>query len=525
MRLLKLILPILLILSLGNAQWKGWIARSTPAEVSAAEALAISVLADGIEGLTSGQADILYAIAGGGALVLSELDVDNINLNGNTISSTAGTDLLLVPLAGQDVVIDGHFEFDGNLLTAVTDNNTILAAYAGKNITIESVTFDGGAVAGVTTLAATGKISALLVTEQFRLSYDATNYATWTVAADGALTLVTEDASAAEGDINFNPDGFVGIKTAVPTVELDVTGSIVASVNVAGATYGSDASITDAELLYVNTLSSNAQTQIDAQEAELDDSAGLLAALDDETGTGLAVFGTAPSFVTSVTMGSAELSEAELEILDGALITTAEANLLDGSAEANSTVSVAAVLNSGGDLVTASNVGTVGAGTVVAAEYGDGFNHTTVLTLTAFVVGTPNAGNNSAIGGLIYTLPAGVNVHQTSYYNIGLTVGGVQTDTPEIGIGSVVGSGAIATLDNGTMEDYVISNAWSSTLDGSAEVFGPVGAQAGVLTGISLNKAADVKEIYLNSADGWNAGLTGDMTADGTIILIWNFLE
>ena len=63
-------------------------------------------------------------------------------------------------------------------------------------------------------------------------------------------------------------------------------------------------------------------------EAELDNSAGLLAALSDETGTGVAVFGTAPTFTTSITMGSAELSEAELEILDGATLSTTQINYL-----------------------------------------------------------------------------------------------------------------------------------------------------------------------------------------------------
>ena len=43
-----------------------------------------------------------------------------------------------------------------------------------------------------------------------------------------------------------------------------------------------------------------------AFEAELDNSAGLLAALSDETGTGVAVFGTAPTFTTSITITGAD---------------------------------------------------------------------------------------------------------------------------------------------------------------------------------------------------------------------------
>ena len=59
-------------------------------------------------------------------------------------------------------------------------------------------------------------------------------------------------------------------------------------------------------------------------------SAQLAGVLSNETGSGLAVFGTSPTFVTSIIMGSADLSEAELEILDGATVTTTEFNLLSG---------------------------------------------------------------------------------------------------------------------------------------------------------------------------------------------------
>ena len=56
----------------------------------------------------------------------------------------------------------------------------------------------------------TGKISTLLTTEQFRLSYDAGNYLTATVADDGLANFVTVDPDGAEADICFNPDGNEG---------------------------------------------------------------------------------------------------------------------------------------------------------------------------------------------------------------------------------------------------------------------------------------------------------------------------
>lgn len=172
------------------------------------------------------------------------------------------------------------------------------------------------------------------------------------------------------------------------------------------------------------------------------------------------------------------------------------------------------------------NAGASPIGTCVATEYGDGYNHVTLLTLTDFIIGAPSASNNLAIGNIVYTFPAGVQVIGFMEYNIALTAGTQTDDTPEIGIGSVIGSGAIATLDNGTMEDYILSNAWSTTLDGVAgEILGPLGASAGVHTGIALNQAGDSKNVLLNSADGWHASITGNLTATGTIKIVWTTIE
>jgi len=74
------------------------------------------------------------------------------------------------------------------------------------------------------------------------------------------------------------------------------------------------ATLTTTELNYVDGVTSLIQTQIDANELELDNSAGLLAALDDETGSGLAVFGTSPVFLTSIGLPQDGTVDAEGEI-------------------------------------------------------------------------------------------------------------------------------------------------------------------------------------------------------------------
>ena len=51
---------------------------------------------------------------------LTALQVDNLNINGNTISSTAGTDLLITPLSGQQIVLDGTIVVDAGVVTGAT---------------------------------------------------------------------------------------------------------------------------------------------------------------------------------------------------------------------------------------------------------------------------------------------------------------------------------------------------------------------------------------------------------------------
>ena len=46
---------------------------------------------------------------------------------------------------------------------------------------------------------------------------------------------------------------------------------------------------------------------------------------------------TTPTFTTSITIGSAGITEAELEILDGASLSTSDINIIDGISDSGST--------------------------------------------------------------------------------------------------------------------------------------------------------------------------------------------
>ncbi|KKM86270.1 hypothetical protein LCGC14_1280690 [marine sediment metagenome] len=96
---------------------------------------AVSTLTDSImteSGVTVTVATTLNATTLGGTLstaaqgnitslgTLVALTVDNIAINGNTISSIAGTDLLITPLGGQQIVLDGAVTIDGSVVTGIT---------------------------------------------------------------------------------------------------------------------------------------------------------------------------------------------------------------------------------------------------------------------------------------------------------------------------------------------------------------------------------------------------------------------
>ena len=77
---------------------------------------------------------------------LTTLQVDNININLNTISSTAGTDLNITPLAGQQIVLDGTIVIDAGVVTGATSitSTTFVGALSGNATTATTTTGNAG---------------------------------------------------------------------------------------------------------------------------------------------------------------------------------------------------------------------------------------------------------------------------------------------------------------------------------------------------------------------------------------------
>jgi hypothetical protein len=137
---------------------------------------------------------------------------------------------------------------------------------------------------------------------------------------DGTCSWQTPAGSGDVSKVGTPVDNQVGVWTGNGTLEgttgltydgsdlaatgnVSSTGSFIigsADVNETELEVLDGATLSTTELNYVDNVTSAIQTQLNAKEGSLTNSAGLRAALSDETGTGVSVFGTTPSINTSI---------------------------------------------------------------------------------------------------------------------------------------------------------------------------------------------------------------------------------
>lgn len=171
-------------------------------------------------------------------------------------------------------------------------------------------------------------------------------------------------------------------------------------------------------------------------------------------------------------------------------------------------------------------LGSTPVATVTFNEYSTGKDVVTRLTLTNFVIGafTPAAAA-LGIGSLLYTYPAGQHLELVyGFSSLVLTAAGTAVNA-DVGLGSVVASGAVSVLSGtSTFEDRLTGQTIATASTGGAAASALLGATAGIGTGIALNVAASVKDVFLNAAGTWNANNLGNLTASGVITLKWTVM-
>jgi hypothetical protein len=252
------------------------------------------------------------------------------------------------------------------------------------------------------------------------------------------------------------------------------------------------------------------------------------------TGNEAAGFG----FGLSVKLGNAASEVEERASLDFTLITATNGsedanfliNLMDSGSMAlcatfagdDQSLTVVGPVK-GSTLKCTSNVGAANTG-VTAVEYGDGFTHTTVLTVSQADALTLADNAALADGYLLYTLPAGACIVESAYMSMAVTAAEDTTATADVGLGTVIGSTAIATLDlgaGGTMEN-ILTGQTAANCSGTATVKTAI-PTANVPLVIA---AGDAHTIHFNVADTWADTAGSDLTADiaGTVVINWIFL-
>jgi len=153
---------------------------------------------------------------------------------------------------------------------------------------------------------------------------------------------------------------------------------------------------------------------------------------------------------------------------------------------------------------------------VTATEFSfDGY-HVTKLTFAALVIGAIAGAADQALGKLLYTLPAGQSLIRSAHMLVALTnTGGlIDADTPDVGLGITIASGAFALLSAaGAGRENVLTGQTAANTTGTQ-------INKGVTDQMVVVQTLDSHAIHLNVADGWVAADAG-LKATGTVLIEW----
>ena len=210
-----------------------------------------------VGGSTSGTADLFVDVSASTVYINGRIDVDNASTTNLSITSITGSTQCL------QVSSDGTVSGAGSACSSASGN----VYYGGAN----AIAYYESA--GTT---ATGTVALVWNETTKQLTVGTNDTATGTIYLygdagtgggrlrfyNGADDDGTEEwwqfTPAVDGNTEFN----LGIDENLDLFTFYNSGNFLAEGNISGNTYASDASVSDTELKYINSLSSNAQTQI-----------------------------------------------------------------------------------------------------------------------------------------------------------------------------------------------------------------------------------------------------------------------
>ena len=167
------------------------------------------------------------------------------------------------------------------------------------------------------------------------------------------------------------------------------------------------------------------------------------------------------------------------------------------------------------------SAGTPGTGVVATETVSFNGDRTTQLVCTNVALGNGGDATNLAIGALIYTFPAGDYLFIDGQIKGTFGTAVLYTNVLDAGLGSVIGSGAVAILGGtATFEDY-IGSLTTAALP-TATVIGTSGDAAanGIRNRIVLAAAAHT--LHVNAAGAWtDIAAAGAVTFTGNVVLRW----
>ena len=144
---------------------------------------------------------------------LTALDVDNININGNTITASTGA-VNITPASGSAIVLDGAVNIDAGVVTGITSltSNAILIADAG--------TIGSASSTSAITIASTGIVTFvddILIKDGGTIGAASATDAI-TIASTGIVTFVD--------DILIKDGGTIGVASAATAITIASTGIV-----------------------------------------------------------------------------------------------------------------------------------------------------------------------------------------------------------------------------------------------------------------------------------------------------------